>query len=396
MKTFNLKFTVATAAFLFFLSAQPQAALAADALSDYIVGEVGQCVEGGAECKVCNWNNNAVCGNGIVEPGEVCDMSVGVPLGKSCSSDCVRLEDVPPTCGDGKIDLGEVCDDGNNIDTDSCTSSCRLAVCGDGYVQSGVETCDDANRNSGDGCSSSCESEVSNLCGNGQIDGQEECDEGLQNGREGSGCSSVCVRTYFCGNNLVEAPETCDDGNTEAGDGCDANCRVENYCGNGRVDSGEACDDGNLANGDGCDTSCVVEPLSLSCEISGSGTAYIGTVSVISGGNVSTWTGTSVTPSVCEAPTTMPAGEGLGGTFGGSVVFQGDCTVSFTATAAYNRTASTTCTFSSTCGSYTDDSARVRSTIDQCVDGYKFTCGGNWFMNSDGGCSCAEGTSTSC
>jgi cysteine-rich repeat protein len=52
---------------------------------------------------------------------------------------------VPSVCGNGQIEPGEQCDDGNQDDTDSCLSTCKVARCGDGLVQAGVEACDDAN-----------------------------------------------------------------------------------------------------------------------------------------------------------------------------------------------------------------------------------------------------------
>ncbi len=32
------------------------------------------------------------------------------------------------SCGDGNVDPGEECDDGNSIDTDTCPSTCTLAI----------------------------------------------------------------------------------------------------------------------------------------------------------------------------------------------------------------------------------------------------------------------------
>jgi cysteine-rich repeat protein len=39
-----------------------------------------------------------------------------------------------PSCGDGILDPGEGCDDGNKSNGDWCTTDCKLATCGDGYV----------------------------------------------------------------------------------------------------------------------------------------------------------------------------------------------------------------------------------------------------------------------
>ena len=48
-----------------------------------------------------------------------------------------------PRCGDGHLDAGEECDDGNAVNNDGCTNTCRLPACGDGIVQAG-EQCDGA------------------------------------------------------------------------------------------------------------------------------------------------------------------------------------------------------------------------------------------------------------
>lgn len=48
-------------------------------------------------------------------------------------------------CGNGRLDAGEICDDGNRVDEDACTAVCRPARCGDGAIQAGVEQCDGTN-----------------------------------------------------------------------------------------------------------------------------------------------------------------------------------------------------------------------------------------------------------
>ncbi len=45
-------------------------------------------------------------------------------------------------CGNGVVDSGEQCDDGNLVDQDSCLSTCEPNVCGDGFVNDGVEQCE--------------------------------------------------------------------------------------------------------------------------------------------------------------------------------------------------------------------------------------------------------------
>ena len=45
-------------------------------------------------------------------------------------------------CGDGVTDYGEECDDGNQVDTDDCTHTCRFPACGDGVLQPAYEVCE--------------------------------------------------------------------------------------------------------------------------------------------------------------------------------------------------------------------------------------------------------------
>ena len=53
--------------------------------------------------------------------------------GDDCLSNC-RLAH----CGDGVVQVGlEECDDGNIENTDACLNSCTLAACGDGFLRTG-------------------------------------------------------------------------------------------------------------------------------------------------------------------------------------------------------------------------------------------------------------------
>ncbi|MFY0532501.1 fibrinogen-like YCDxxxxGGGW domain-containing protein [Nannocystis pusilla] len=59
----------------------------------------------------------------------------------------------PAGCGDAILTPDEECDDGPmNADTAACTSTCKLAKCGDGLIQTGVEYCEDLNDDPADGC----------------------------------------------------------------------------------------------------------------------------------------------------------------------------------------------------------------------------------------------------
>lgn len=248
------------------------------------------------------------CGDGHVDPGELCDGTPG------CNVSC-GLEVLPGRCGDGKATAPEECDDGNLADGDSCSRACLLIDCGNGRVdpgetcdrtdstcvgcqtvppppppppascgngtKEGPEECDDGNLSSGDRCSAECLSEG---CGNLRLDAQETCDP-----PDALSCNDECQRVT-CGDGRKEGIEGCDDGNVERGDRCDDQCQVE--CGNGRLDPnedceppgtmtcdascravrvdcgdgkrhlGEECDDGNMVFGDGCSPSCQRESCS--------------------------------------------------------------------------------------------------------------------------------------
>jgi cysteine-rich repeat protein len=200
----------------------------------------------------------AVCGNGVLDPGEACDDGNAVS-GDGCNATCTSEE----YCGNGIVDTlqGEECDDGNIVSGDGCAADCTLeqdVVCGNGTVE-GDEECDDGNTQDGDGCSGECLWEGSPpTCGDGTLDAGEECDDG--NTEDGDGCSAECALEVSpdCGNGTLDAGEQCDDGNNDPGDGCGPNCRLEE-CGNGILDPGEGCEDGNTENGDGCSAECQPE-----------------------------------------------------------------------------------------------------------------------------------------
>lgn len=94
----------------------------------------------------------AVCGDGIVDTGEVCDDAA---QSATCNANCTAA-----VCGDGLLNTaaGEVCDDGNVASLDGCSSDCRSTeTCGNSYIDTARgETCDDGNTTAGDGCSATC------------------------------------------------------------------------------------------------------------------------------------------------------------------------------------------------------------------------------------------------
>ena len=65
-----------------------------------------------------------VCGNGIQEGAEECDIVPAIP--QICTSSCTW---VPAVCGDGFRQNGETCDDGNTLNGDACPSNCVINTC---------------------------------------------------------------------------------------------------------------------------------------------------------------------------------------------------------------------------------------------------------------------------
>jgi hypothetical protein len=140
------------------------------------------------------------------------------------------------------IDTGgpfyEECDDGNASNTDACTTGCRAAICGDGYVWSGVEECEGASASCTTGCGSSgtatCAScrfaadctPPAEVCNGADDDCDTRADDGYDcSPGDWTGCTNACgaAGTQTCGGACTwgaccAATESCDCGM------CDDNC----------------------------------------------------------------------------------------------------------------------------------------------------------------------------
>jgi fibro-slime domain-containing protein len=130
-------------------------------------------VEPGADCPTVGQKcNMAVCGNGIKEKSELCDCGTDpakLPSdcksvnglfygdGKGCSKTCTK----EPTCQD------------SSGKTQACTASC-----GDGNLDSPGEECDDGDLVDGDGCSSSCKVEAGFTCSTVTAQDSSTCQAG--------------------------------------------------------------------------------------------------------------------------------------------------------------------------------------------------------------------------
>jgi len=143
----------------------------------------------------------AICGDGIVVKGEVCDDGDLNGTYGHCNKTCTGLG---PHCGDKVVqpDEGEECDDGVNLTT---------------YGINGKP-----------GCAPGCK--LSPFCGDGKTDSLfgEQCDtKGVK--LADSSCQLNCTYRPFCGNGVLDKAdgETCDDGNLISGDGCSSFCTIE-------------------------------------------------------------------------------------------------------------------------------------------------------------------------
>ena len=215
-----------------------------------------------------------MCDDGNDEAGDGC-FECQIEFGWDCHvSPLTGVLLCNPICGDGVRVGSEECDDGNLRWYDGCSFYCTIepgfecdgssadrfvqqrthdsctAQCGDGVQSYYVEGCDDGNLIDGDGCSSTC-----------RIEDGWHCEGGWT-------LHSHC--TPVCGDGIRMGSEQCDDGNTLGYDGCDPYCMHEDgwdctsgdctaICGDGMRIGAEWCDDGNTVDGDGCSTDCFVE-----------------------------------------------------------------------------------------------------------------------------------------
>jgi cysteine-rich repeat protein len=202
-----------------------------------------------------------VCGNGLQEEGEACDLGEQNAPTAACQLDCTDNE-----CGDGKPGPGQPCDDGPDGSA-ACSPECIPLSCGDGVVQR--ENGEQCEPGLDPLCTPAC---TVNLCGDGFLLGDEACDD--NNADNTDACVADCQHAA-CGDGYVHAGvEQCDDDNGYNTDACLVDCALAS-CGDGHVHAGvEDCDDENGSNLDGCLVDCTLNtcgdgflnPMSEQCD----------------------------------------------------------------------------------------------------------------------------------
>jgi len=144
----------------------------------------------------------ARCGDGSVDPGEVCDGDVVCTSAGGSFLDCLDCRSFtsgpctpspPSRCGDGVRDDGEACDDGNTADCDGCSARCTVERLGNGVLDCDEE-CDDGNTADCDGCD-----------GTGTI----ECSDGAIDAECGEVCDGADVGGQVCPGGVVTCGADC-------------------------------------------------------------------------------------------------------------------------------------------------------------------------------------------
>lgn len=201
-----------------------------------------------------NANNDddctAMCGNGVLETGEVCDTGIATGVG-ACPTSC---DDMMSCTADTLMNGG------------SCQAACSNVditqpMNGDGCCPPGATTAND------DDCLPGC--------GNGVVDSGETCDTAITNGA--GRCPTTCTDGMACTSDVLANGGTCTAVCTFppittpiSGDGCcptgannnnDSDCAP--VCRNGVVEQGEQCDDGNNIDTDACNNNCRINVTSF-------------------------------------------------------------------------------------------------------------------------------------
>ena len=116
------------------------------------------------------------------------------------------------TCGDGTLDPGELCDDANATDCDGCDSTCTpSATCGNGIVCA-PEACDDGNLAAGDCCSPTCTLDPpGSACDDGTLCTQDDACDGAGTCAGSREPAAICRAPVSAGASKLLLKDAADD-----------------------------------------------------------------------------------------------------------------------------------------------------------------------------------------
>ena len=215
-----------------------------------------------------------VCGNGLWEEGEECDLWDQNGIG-NCSEECTLVACLyiwdPVDENNLDWETWVLCNDGidndgdwyiDQFDTECMDDNPTISNpchCGDGVCQTWIET--------EEWCPGDC-----TVCYEPETEIVIECVEEVECCFYDNYLAWDCTYAEYtedynnpecvepvCGNNIVEQGEQCDDDTNPACIDCMFEDIILPVCGNWVLDEGEECDDGNTMSGDGCSSTCRFE-----------------------------------------------------------------------------------------------------------------------------------------
>ncbi|HWO26813.1 MAG TPA: DUF4215 domain-containing protein [Kofleriaceae bacterium] len=205
------------------------------------------CCPTGADATTDN-DCTSMCGNGVLEPGELCDTAIVAGAG-AC----------PMACDDMQVCTTDMLQGQGTCQAMCAATPITMPANGDGCCPTGANATND--------------NDCVAVCGNGVVEPSETCDTMITMGA--GACPTMCDDMMACTANTLGNPGTCQAvclfppiTMPTNGDGCcpsGANANNDNdctpMCGNGVPESGEQCDDGNMNNTDACANNCMVNIL---------------------------------------------------------------------------------------------------------------------------------------
>jgi hypothetical protein len=128
------------------------------------------------------------CGNGALDPGELCDPAIAAPNAGAC-----------PAASD--------CDDHNPCTSDSVDGS--AAQCSARCAHTFITACGPVDQCCAVGCTAVSDKDCSATCGDGTLDPTESCDKAIASGQLGA-CPTSCPSSTSCTTyTLIGDPSVC-------------------------------------------------------------------------------------------------------------------------------------------------------------------------------------------